>query len=81
MLNMKLVTRPHSYDRPRVEGYEPLIRCKITRISRSRRNAWFAETLVDACTMAHSHHDTKGDAETHCEGMIRAYAEAHYFQV
>lgn len=81
MLNMQLLTRPFSYDRPRVEGYRPLISNRITRISRSRRNAWRAEVLVGECAMATSHHDTKGDAETWSAGMIRAYAEAHYAQV
>lgn len=81
MLNTELLPRPFSYDRPRVEGYEPIIKSKVTRISRSRRNSWRAETLVDNCSMATSHHDTKSEAETWCAGMIKAYAEAHYIQV
>lgn len=81
MLNTALLTRPFSYDRPRVEGYEPAISGRVTRISRSRRNAWCAETLVDSCPMSISHHDTKAAAESSLEGMIKAYAEVHYFQV
>jgi hypothetical protein len=81
MLNIDLLPRPWSSDRPRVEGYQPLITAKITRISRARRNAWRSETLVDDCPMATSHHDTKGAAESHAEGMLKAYAEAHYIQV
>lgn len=81
MLNTKLLARPFSYDRPRVHGYEPLISGKVTRISRSKRNAWRAEALVNGCPMATAHHDTKAAAESFLEGMIKAYAEAHYVQV
>lgn len=81
MLNTKLLPRPFSYDRPRVEGYEPTIKGKVTRISRSRRNSWRAEALVDGCVMTLSHHDIKAEAESHLAGMIKAYAEVHYFQV
>jgi hypothetical protein len=81
MLNTKLLARPFSSDRPRIEGFEPIITCKITRISRSSRNSWRAETLVDDCPMCMSHHDTKAAAESRCEDMIKAYAEAHYIQV
>jgi hypothetical protein len=81
MLNVQLLPRPFSYDRPRVEGYAPMIRARITRVSRSRRNAWCSEILVDACPMAISHHHTKSEAETHAEGMLKAYAEVHYVQV
>lgn len=81
MLNFDLLPRPHSYDRPRVEGYTPLISGRVTRVSRARRNAWRAEALVDDCAMTTSHHNTKAEAESHLERMIRAYAEAHYFQV
>ncbi len=81
MIRTDLLARPFSSDRPRVKGYEPIIKAKVTRISRSRRNAWRAETLVDNVTMSTSHHDTKAQAEDHCAGMIRAYAEAHYIQV
>jgi len=80
-VNTALWPRPFSYDRPRVEGYRPLISGKITRISRSKRNAWRAEALVDDCAMTTSHHDTKALAETHLEGTIKTYAEVHYFQV
>lgn len=79
--NTKLWPRPFSSDRPRVEGYEPLISGKVTRISRRRRNSWRAETLVDDRAMTMSHHDTKAEAETYLEGMIKAYAEVHYVQV
>ncbi len=81
MLNTDLLPRPFSYDRPRVEGYRPLISGKVMRISRSRRNCWRSVVRVDDCSMAMSHHDTKAEAETHLEGMIKAYAEAHYVQV
>jgi len=47
MLNTNLLTRPFSYDRPRVEGYRPLISSRITRIARRRRNSWRSEVLVD----------------------------------
>ena len=80
-MNTKLLPRPFSCDRPRIAGYEPLISCRITRISRARRNAWRAETLVDGQAMAISHYDTRAEAEMRSEGMIAAYAEAHYFQV
>lgn len=81
MLNVDLLPRPFSYDRPRVEDYAPMIKGKTTRVSRSKRNAWLVEVFVGVCPMAHSHHATKRDAETWLEGMIKAYAEAHYFQV
>jgi len=29
MLNTQLLPRPFSYDRPRVEGYEPMIKAEI----------------------------------------------------
>lgn len=80
MLNTELLPRPFSYDRPRVEGYEPIIRSRITRIGRGRRNTWCSEVLVDDCSMSISHHDLKSEAETHTAGMIKAYAEVHYFQ-
>ena len=81
MLTQELFPRPFSSDRPRVEGYEPLISGKVTRVSRSRHNAWRAETLVDDCPMSTSHHDTKAAAEIHCAKTIKAYAEVHYVQV
>lgn len=81
MLNTDLLPRPFSSDRPRVEGYQPLISGKVTRIGRRRRNSWRAETLVDGCAMTLSHHDTKEEAESHLAGMIKAYAEVHYIQV
>jgi hypothetical protein len=81
MLNTRLLTRPFSSDRPRVAGHEPQINCKVTRISRSRRNAWRAEILVDGCAMSTSHHDTKAEAEASAEGMLDAYARVHYVQV
>lgn len=81
MLNTDLLPRPFSCDRPRIEGFEPLITAKIMRVNRRRRNAWRAETLVNDHPMSTSHHDTKADAETHCAGMIKAYAEVHYIQV
>lgn len=80
-LNTALLTRPFSYDRPRVEGFEPLISGKVTRISRSRRNAWRAEALVDGSAMTTSHHNTKTEAESFLAGMVKAYAETHYIQV
>jgi len=82
MLNTSLLARPWSSDRPRVEGYRPIISSQITRISRTRRrNSWRAETLVDDCAMTTSHHDTKAAAESSCAGMMKAYAEVHYIQV
>lgn len=80
MLKQELFPRPFSSDRPRVEGYEPLISGRVARIGRSKRNSWRAETLVDGTAMTLSHHDTKAEAETHCTGMIQAYAEVHYIQ-
>lgn len=58
-----------------------MIKAKITYVSRARPNAWRSETFVGACPMATSHHNTKAEAETASEGMIKAYAEVHYFQV
>lgn len=81
MLKQELFPRPFSSDRPRVEGYSPLISGRVTRISRSRRNSWRAETLVDGSAMSSSHHDNKADAETECARMITAYAEVHYIQI
>ena len=81
MLNIGLLARPLSYDRPRIEGYRPIVSGRVTRVGRRRRNSWRSEALVDDCPMATSHHDTKAQAEGHLEGMIKAYAEAHYFQV
>ncbi len=81
MLNIDLLPRPFSYDRPRTAGYRPRISGKVSRISRSKRNAWRSETLVDNCTMCTSHHDTKAAAESFLERMIKVYAEVHYIQV
>ena len=81
MLNTNLLPRPFSSDRPRVEGYEPLITSRITRLGRSRRNSWRAEVLVDGCTMTTSHHDTRSDAERWAERMTEVYAKVHYVQV
>ena len=81
MLNTDLLPRPFSSDRPRVEGYTPLIGGKVTRIGRRRRNSWRAETTVDGTAMTLAHFDTKAEAEMHLEGMIKAYAEVHYIQV
>jgi hypothetical protein len=78
MLNTNLLPRPFSSDRPRVEGYTPLITGRITRLGRSRRNAWRAEVMVDGCAMTTSHHDTRSDAERWAEGMMNAYAKVHY---
>lgn len=80
MLNTALLTRPFSYDEPRVKGFRPLIKGKVTRINRRKRNSWRAEALVNDCAMTTSHHDTKAEAEAFCERMIKAYAEAHYIQ-
>lgn len=81
MLNTQLLPKPFSSDRPRVEGYEPLITGKVTRINRRRRNSWRAETFVDGCGMTLSHHDTKAEAESFLARMIKAYAEVRYIQV
>ena len=80
MLNFDLLPRPWSSDRPRIEGYEPLISGKVTRVSRSKRNAWRAEALVDDSAMATGHFNTKAEAEPWLERMIKAYAEVHYIQ-
>ena len=80
MLNFNLLPRPWSSDRPRVEGYRPLISGKVTRVSRSKRNAWRAEATVDGTAMTLSHHNTKAEAESHLAGMIKTYAEVHYIQ-
>lgn len=81
MFNRQLLPRPFSSDRPRVEGYAPLITGKVTKIGNSRRNSWRAETLVGGTAMTLSHHDTQVEAETFLAGMIEAYAEVHYVQV
>jgi hypothetical protein len=81
MMNTDLLPRPFSCDRPRVEGYEPLIKSRITRIGRSRRNSWRSEILIDDCAMSMSHHNTKAEAETSAAEMLRAYAKVHYTQV
>ncbi len=81
MLNSALLPRPHSCDRPRVAGYEPMCSVRITRINRNKRNAWRCEALVDDCAMTTSHHDTQAAAESFGAGMLKAYAAAHYFQV
>lgn len=80
-LTTQLLPRPFSSDRPKVEGYSPLITAKITRINRRRHNSWRAEVLVNDCAMTLSHHDTRAEAETFNAGMVKAYAEVHYVQV
>lgn len=80
MLNTDLLPRPFSYDEPRVKDYRPLISGRITRVSRSKRNAWRAEATVDGTAMTLSHHNTKAEAESHLAGMIKAYAEVHHVQ-
>lgn len=79
-INTQLLPRPFSSDRPRVEGYEPIISGRVSRIGRRKRNSWRAEALVDGTAMTLSHHDTKEDAETHLAGMIKAFAQVHYIQ-
>lgn len=76
-----LLPRPWSGDRPKVEGYAPLITGKATRVSRSKKNAWRAEVMVDGATMTLGHRDTRAAAESWLEGMIDAYAKVHYKQV
>lgn len=73
-----LLPRPWSPDRPKVEGYEPIIRGKVLRVGRRKRNSWRADVMVDGCPMGHSHHDTKAAAESKLAGMIRACAAVHY---
>lgn len=80
-VNMELLPRPFSYDRPRVQGYKPLISGKVTRVGRRRHNSWRAEVFVGTCPMTTSHHDTKPEAESTCARMIKTYAEVHYIQV
>lgn len=72
--------RPHSYDRPKVPGYEPLVRLGVERVSRSKRNAWRMTIRVDKCPVYTSHHDTKGMAVSHGSVMLKTYAEIHYTQ-
>lgn len=78
MFNTALLPRPWSSDKPRVAGYEPIIRGNAERISRAKRNAWRATVTVDGCRMATSHHDTRAAAESHLVGMLAAYADVHY---
>jgi hypothetical protein len=78
VLKSDLFPRPWSGHYPRVPGYEPLISCRITRVSRSKRHGWRAVVTVDKCPMATSHHPTKTAAETHAAGMMEAYTESHY---
>lgn len=80
-MNTALLCRPHSYDRPRVDGFEPLIRAKIERVGRGKRNAWRAVIWVADCPMATGHRDTKYAVESWAAGMLKAYAEVHYLQV
>jgi hypothetical protein len=79
-LNMALMPRPHSYDHPRVNGYEPIVCCSIERVSRSKRNAWRQTIVVDDNPMATGHHDTRYAAESKGAAMLKVYAEIHYFQ-
>lgn len=80
MLNTALLPRPFSCHSPKVAGYEPAIRCRIERVSRSRRNAWRCMILVDDNPMATSHHDTKAAAESKGAAMMEAYTDAHYVE-
>ena len=77
---MALMTRPHSYDHPRVDGYEPLVGCSIERVSRSKRLAWRQTITVDDTPMMTSHHNARTAAESEGATMLKVYAEIHYFQ-
>lgn len=78
MLNIDLVCRPWSCHVAKAEGYEPQIRCKVERVSRSKRNAWMATVFVDGKPMSHAHCDTKYAAESKCANMMDAYTDVHY---
>ena len=80
VMNTALLPRPHSCDHPRVAGFEPLIRTKIERVSRTKRKSWRCQVMVNDCPMAISHHDTKTKAESHGAKMIEAYSAVHYWQ-
>lgn len=80
MLNIHLLPRPWSSDRPLVPGVEPVIRARIERVSRSTRIGWRCEILMDGIAMFTSHHPTKLAAESRAEKALDAHAQAHYFQ-
>jgi hypothetical protein len=78
MLRSALFCRPWSSHEAKVAGYEPLIRGKVERVSRSRRNCWRSTVYVDDCPMTYSHHDTKAAAESGCARMLEVYTDIHY---
>ena len=78
MLNTALLPRPWSCHEPKDPEYRPLISCKITRISRSKRLGWRCCILVDGAAMSTSHYNTKAEAERQGEKMLPTYTDIHY---
>ena len=78
MINSALLTRPWSGHVPKVEGYEPSISAKITRVSRRRKDSWQCKVLVAGAAMFTSHHDTKQAAESKAEHLLNVYTDVHY---
>lgn len=81
MINMALLPRPWSSDRPRNPRYRPIITAKIERVSRSKKHGWRSVIHVGEFPMATSHHGTRAEAEQWAEPMLATYASVHYTQV
>lgn len=80
-INTALLPRPHSYDRPKVAEYAPLVKAEIKRVSKAKRNGWRVRILANDSVMVMGHFDNKPMAESWAEGMLKTCAEVHYVQV
>lgn len=78
MTSTALWTRPFSCHKAKVKSYQPTIKGKVYRVSRSKRNAWRAEAIVNDAVMWRGHFDTKAAAGSKCERMVEAYTNVHY---
>lgn len=78
MLKVDLLPRPWSGHYPRVEGYSPMIRGVVERVSRRKKNAWRGEVLVDGQAVVIFHRDTKAATESRLVGFLEAETKVHY---
>ena len=78
MLNIDLLPRPWSGHHPRQEGFSPLIKAEVQKVSSSRKTGWRCQVLVNDSPMFTSHHPTKSWAEHDAAKMLEAYTEVHY---
>jgi hypothetical protein len=80
-LNIDLLPRPWSGHEPKVNGFEPLIKADIQKVSFSRKTGWRSVVIVGGCPMVTSHHPSKASAENLAAEMLKTYTSIHYKSV